>query len=111
MRRTGLFRRPALMLGGCGITLFVMFGLLPGSYLGGAFGLDVVDILFGRSAVSGIFSRWIVAASMAIGVMASGIMLITVAAAAGWLINVVLCTLTDRRRMWRERKNRERMTT
>jgi hypothetical protein len=97
MRETGFLRRLAYMLAGCGTVLFMIFGLFPGSY-SGSIGLDVAGILLGPPATSGIFSRWIVAASMALGVMASGIMFITVVSTAGWLISTGLYTLTGRRR-------------
>jgi hypothetical protein len=103
MRETEFLKRLAYMLAGCGTVLFVIFGLFPGSYRGGAIGLDVAVILLGLPVTSGIFSRWIVAASMAMGVMASSILFITVAATAGWLISTALYTLTGRRRILRQR--------
>lgn len=97
MRETGYFKRLAYMLAGCGTVLFAIFGLFPGTYPGGSIGLDVAGILFGRPVISGIFSRWIVAASMAMGTLASGIMFVTVAATGGWLLSTVLQTLTGKR--------------
>ncbi|MEJ2695983.1 MAG: hypothetical protein P8013_04980 [Candidatus Sulfobium sp.] len=97
MRETGLLKRLAYMLAGCGTVLFVIFGLLPGSYPGRSIGLDVAGILLGQPLTAGIFSRWIVAASMAMGVIASGAMFITVAATGGWLISTALHTLTGKR--------------
>lgn len=103
MRETGSLKRLTYMLAGCAAVLFVVFGLFPGSYLGGAIGLDAAGILFGLPVTSGMFSRWIVAASMALGVTAAGIMFITVAATSGWLINMALRTLTGRGRTLRRR--------
>lgn len=97
MKETGSFKKPASMLAGCGAVLFLIFGLLPGSYPGGSIGLDVAGILLGHPVTSGIFSRWIVAVSMAMGALASGIMLITIAATGGWLISTALYTLTGKR--------------
>jgi hypothetical protein len=102
MRETGFLKRLAYMVAGCGTVLFLIFGLFPGSYLGGAMGLNVAGILLGLPVTSGIFSRWIVAASMAMGVMVSGIMFITVASTAGWLISTSLYALTGRRRVLRQ---------
>jgi hypothetical protein len=102
MRETGFLKRLAYMLTGCGTVLFLIFGLFPGSYLGGAMGLNVAGIVLGLPVTSGIFSRWIVAASMAMGVMVSGIMFITAAATAGWLISTALDTLTGRRMIWQQ---------
>jgi hypothetical protein len=99
MRETGFLKRFAYMLAGCGTVLFVIFGLFPGSYPGRTIGVDVARTLLGLPVTSGIYSRWIVAASMALGVMASGIMFITVVATAGWLISTALYTLGGRRRI------------
>src|SRR5512135_3246563 len=78
---------------GCGVVLFAVFGLLPGSYLGGVMGLNVAGIILGLPVTSGIFSRLIVAASMVMGVMVSGIMFITAAATGGWLISTAIAAL------------------
>jgi hypothetical protein len=102
MRETRFLKRLAFMLTGCGTVLFVIFGLFPGSYLGGAMGLNVAGMVLGLPVSSGILSRWIVAASMAMGVMVSGIMFITAAATAGWLISTALYTLTGRRMIWQQ---------
>jgi hypothetical protein len=110
MGETGFLKRLAYMLAGCATVLFVIFGMFPGSYLGGAIGLDAAGILFGLPVTSGMFSRWIVAASMALGVMAAGIMFITAAATAGWLISTALHTLTGRRRVLRQQNiNRNKL--
>lgn len=98
MSETGMLRKLACMLGGCGMLLFVISGLFPGWHPDGAIGLDVTRNLFGLPVTSGIYSRWIVAASMAMGVMASGIMFITVVATGGWLISTALYILKTRRR-------------
>jgi hypothetical protein len=98
MRETGFLKRLPYMFAGCGAVLFLIFGLFPGSCLGGAIGLNVAGVVLDLPVTSGIFSRWIVAASMAIGVMISGIMFITAVATAGWIISTTLYTLTGRRR-------------
>jgi hypothetical protein len=99
MRETVFLKRLAYMLAGCGTALFVIFGLFPGSYPGRTIGVDVARTLLGLPVTSGIYSRWIVAASMALGVMASGIMFITIVATAGWLISTALYNLAGRRRI------------
>jgi hypothetical protein len=79
---------------GCGVILFAVFGLLPGSFLGGVMGLNIAGTLLGVPLASGVLSRLIVAASMVIGVMVSGIMFITASSIAGWLIGTVLDAIT-----------------
>jgi hypothetical protein len=94
MKDTGWAKRLAYMGAGCGVVLFAVFGLLPGSYLGGVMGLNLAGIIMGLPVTSGILSRLIVAASMVMGVMVSGITFITASSTAGWLIGTVVDALT-----------------
>jgi hypothetical protein len=106
MRETGFFKKLAYMFAGCGTVLFIIFGLFPGSCLGGTMGLNVAGILFGLPVTSGIFSRWIVAASMAIGVMISGIMFITAVATAGWIISTTLYSYRTKKDLQQQNTSR-----
>ena len=72
------------------MVLFAIFGLLPGSLLGGAAGLKFAGMLFGLPLEPGIIQRVIVLASMLVGVMASGIAIVTATATMGWLAGAVL---------------------
>ena len=94
MKDKGYAKKLAYMGAGCGVVLFGVFGLLPGSFLGGVMGLNIAGTLLGVPLASGILSRLIVAASMVIGVMVSGIMFITASSIAGWLIGTVLDAIT-----------------
>ncbi len=71
---------------GSGLVLFAIFGLLPGSLLGGAAGIKFAGMLFGLPLDPGILSRAIVLASMLAGVLVAGITIVTAASAAGWLL-------------------------
>ena len=44
---------------GAGVVLFAIFGLLPGSFLGGVMGLNLAGSLLGTPVVSGILARLI----------------------------------------------------
>lgn len=79
---------------GCGVVLFAVFGLLPGSFLGGVMGLNIAGMLLGLPLASGVVSRLIVAASMVTGVMVSGIMFITASSLAGWIVGTVVDAIT-----------------
>jgi hypothetical protein len=94
MKDTRYTKRLAYMGAGCGVVLFAIFGLLPGSFLGGVMGLNIAGTLLGLPLASGVLSRLIVAASMVTGVMVSGIMFITASSVAGWLIGTVLDAIT-----------------
>jgi len=88
--KTTLSRKTAYIGAGAGMVLFAIFGLLPGSLLGGAAGIKLAGMLFGLPLESGIISRVIVLASMLVGVMASGITIITATTTMGWLAGAAL---------------------
>ncbi len=94
MKDTKYTKKLTYMGAGCGIVLFAIFGLLPGSFLGGVMGLNIAGALLGMPVASGTLSRLIVAASMVAGVMVSGIIFITASSLAGWLIGTVADALT-----------------
>ncbi len=98
MKETKYSKKIAFMGAGCGIVLFAVFGLLPGSFLGGVMGLNVAGTLLGMPVASGIASRLIIAVSMMAGVMISAIMFVTACSLAGWLIGTVVDALTVEKR-------------
>jgi hypothetical protein len=71
---------------GAGLVLFGLFGLLPGSLVGGAMGISAAGMLFGLPLEPGLISRMIVLGSMLVGVMVSGIIIVTATSAVGWLV-------------------------
>ena len=83
---------------GCGVVLFAIFGLLPGSFLGGVMGLNIAGSLLGMPVTAGIAARLIVAASMVVGVMVSGIMFVTASSLVGWLIGTAVDGLMAEKR-------------
>jgi len=91
---------------GAGVVLFAIFGLLPGSFLGGVMGLNLAGSLLGTPVASGVLARLIVASSMVLGVMVAGIMFITGASTLGWLIGTVVDALRARAQEAAEAKHR-----
>jgi hypothetical protein len=87
---TTLSRKTAYIGAGAGMVLFAIFGLLPGSLLGGAAGIKLAGMLFGLPLESGIMQRVIVLASMLTGVLASGVTIVTATATLGWLAGAAL---------------------
>src|SRR5512142_3017468 len=83
-------KKGAYLGAGAGLVLFAMFGLLPGSLLGGAAGINVAGWLFGLPLQPGLISRAIVLVSMLVGVLAAGIMVVTATSTAGWLAGRVV---------------------
>ncbi len=78
---------------GAGVVLFAVFGLLPGSFLGGVMGLNLAGSIMGTPVAAGVLARLIVAASMVLGVMVAGIMFITAASTLGWLVGTAVDSL------------------
>ncbi len=85
MKTTGIARKGAYIGAGAGLVLFALFGLLPGSLLGGAAGINIAGWLFGLPLQPGLISRIIVLASMLVGVLVAGIVIVTAASTVGWL--------------------------
>jgi hypothetical protein len=88
--KTTISRKSAYIGAGAGITLFAIFGLMPGSLLGGAMGINIAGWFFGLPLQPGLISRIIVLVSMLVGVLVSGIAIITATSAAGWLVGRVI---------------------
>jgi hypothetical protein len=93
MKDTTYTKKLAYMGAGCGVVLFAVFGLLPGSFLGGVMGLNLAGIMFGIPVSAGLVPRMIVAASMVLGVMVSGMMFIMASTTLGWLIGTIVDTV------------------
>ena len=83
-------RKTAYIGAGAGLVLFALFGLLPGSLLGGAMGINIAGWLFGLPLDPGLLSRIIVLASMLVGVLVAGIVIVTASTTVGWLMGKVL---------------------
>ncbi len=87
-------RQKATYLGvGVGFVLFAIYGLLPGSFLGGVAGLGLAGALLGTPVEAGIIARTMVAAGMLAGVMLSGLVFVSVSAVAGWLAGTLIDTV------------------
>jgi len=74
---------------GAGLVLFAVYGLLPGSFLGGVMGLNLSGLLFGYPVSSALLPRIIVALSMLLGVMVSGLVFVLSGAALGWIAGMM----------------------
>ncbi len=87
---TTLSRKAAYIGAGAGLVLFAIFGLLPGSLLGGAAGIKLAGLFLGLPLDPGIISRVIVFTSMLAGVVVAGIAIVTATSTLGWLVGRVL---------------------
>jgi hypothetical protein len=84
--KTTLTRKTTYIGAGAGLVLFALFGLMPGGLIGGAMGLNVAGWFFGLPLTPSLLSRVIVLASMLIGVLVAGIMIVTATSTLGWLV-------------------------
>jgi small-conductance mechanosensitive channel len=88
--KTTLARKTAYIGAGAGLVLFALFGLMPGSLLGGAMGINIAGWFFGLPLEPGLVSRIIVLVSMLIGVLVAGIVMVTATSTVGWLVGKIL---------------------
>ena len=88
--KNSIARKGAYIGAGAGLVLFAIFGLLPGSLLGGAAGINIAGLLFGLPLEPGLISRAIVLVSMLVGVLVSGIVIVTASTTMGWLAGRLL---------------------
>jgi len=88
--KTTIARKTAYIGAGAGLVLFALFGLMPGSLLGGAMGINIAGWFFGLPLHPGIISRVIVLVSMLIGVLVAGIVIVMATSTLGWLIGKAL---------------------
>jgi len=88
--KSSIARKGAYIGAGAGLVLFAIFGLLPGSLLGGAAGINIAGMLFGLPLEPGLISRAIVLVSMLVGVLVAGIVIVTATTTVGWLAGRLL---------------------
>jgi hypothetical protein len=84
--KNSMARKGAYIGAGAGLVLFAIFGLLPGSLLGGAAGINIAGWLFGLPLEPGLISRAIVLVSMLVGVLVAGVAIVTASSTVGWLL-------------------------
>ena len=88
--KNSIAKKGAYIGAGAGLVLFAIFGLLPGSLLGGAMGINIAGWFFGLPLDPGIISRAIVLISMLVGVLVAGIVIVTATTTVGWLAGRML---------------------
>jgi small-conductance mechanosensitive channel len=84
--RNTIAKKGAYIGAGAGLVLFAIFGLLPGSLMGGAAGINIAGWFFGLPLEPGLISRAIVLVSMLVGVLVAGIVIVTATSTVGWLV-------------------------
>jgi hypothetical protein len=90
--KSSISKQGAYLGAGAGLVLFGLFGLLPGSLIGGAMGISAAGMLFGLPLEPGLLSRMIILGSMLLGIMVSGIAIVTASSSIGWLMGQAVST-------------------
>ena len=75
---------------GIGLALFAIFGLLPGSFIGGVLGLNIAGSIFGLPVEPTVLARVVIVMGMLIGVLVTGTVFIVSGAVIGWLAGLVI---------------------
>lgn len=92
--RSQAAKKMALVGAGIGLALFALFGLLQGSVIGGAIGIDIVNSLYEAAQPPTLLARIIIGGSMLAGVIISGVVFVvgcsSVCAAAGYLAGFLI---------------------
>lgn len=104
MKTTETARKGAYIGAGAGLVLFAVVGLLPGSFLGGAIGLNIATSLFGAPLSSSLLSRLIVGISMLTGVLIAGTICIAGSMTLGWAVGHVIAYVRGGRTAMKEAK-------
>jgi len=73
---------------GAGLVCFAMYGLLPGSFVGGLVGLGIASKMAGVPVAAGIVARMLLAIFMMIGIMLSGLLFVGAGSVTGWLLGM-----------------------
>jgi hypothetical protein len=88
--KNSISKKTAYAGAGAGLVLFALFGLMPGSLMGGVAGINIAGWLFGLPLESGLLPRVIVLASMLAGVLVSGVGIVTATSTLGWMFGRAL---------------------
>jgi hypothetical protein len=86
MKSDGMAKTAAYVGAGAGITLFAIFGLLPGSLIGGSVGIKIARVLFGSPVTSQLLPRVTIAVSMLLAVFVLGSLFVACGAMIGWML-------------------------
>jgi hypothetical protein len=75
---------------GAGITLFVVFGIVPGIFLGWALGVTIANMLFGSLPNADTFISFGAWGGMLLGITVGGAVFLMASSALGWLVGAIL---------------------
>ena len=105
MKNNEMARKGLYIGAGAGLMMFAIMGLLPGSVIGGMIGINLAGSIFGLPLETTIVSRLIVAASMILGVIMSGVVFVVGGSSLGWLAGHLADTVRAGRAVAAEAKS------
>lgn len=91
-KKSSIASNLAMLGSGVGLTVFVLYGLLNASLIGGLVGLNIAGSIMGFPVESSLLSKIIVTLSMLVGVMFTALVFTLVGASGGWLVGTALGT-------------------
>lgn len=97
--KTKYSHKASLLGAGIGVALFAVFGLMPGSFIGGIAGLSLAKAVFGTAVMPSVLLRIITALGMLIGVLGAGLIFTAGGAALGWLLGAGVDALPHREKV------------
>lgn len=97
MKASELSKRFTYIGAGIGLVLFAIFGLLPGSFIGGVLGLNLAGRIFGIPITPTVPTKIIIALMMILGVLVSAVLFITTTAISGWLIGYIIGAIFEKK--------------
>ena len=89
MERIEMSKKGLYVGTGVGLILFVLVGLLSGSFFGGLAGLKIMESITGGPLEATLITRMVVVLSMLAGVVASAVIFIGGMGVLGWAVGFV----------------------
>lgn len=104
MKTHELSKRFTYVGAGIGLVLFALFGLLPGSFIGGVLGLNIAGKIFGIPITPTVPTKIIIALMMILGVIVSAVLFIMSTAILGWLIGYIIGAIFEKKTVAEEKQ-------
>lgn len=104
MKMHELSKRLTYVGAGIGLVLFALFGLLPGSFIGGVLGLNIAGKIFGIPITPTVPTKIIIALMMILGVIVSAVLFIMSTAILGWLIGYIIGAIFEKKTVAEEKQ-------
>ena len=102
--KTGWSNRLSYLGAGISIALFIIFGFMPGTLVSGLIGLKILGLVFGMPIEPTIVSRLFLALCIFLGVFITALVFVIAGTTAGWLLGLVIDSLTGQKKSRTEEK-------